>query len=109
MVGRPCPTPGNGRTVAIGRPHRDEPSSPRAQPTLDGVRPLSEPRVWFRCATKYVESVERLAANGLEPRLAGGTLEVARRLCGVQAQDAAAARLAIRARTDGLRAADVDG
>jgi hypothetical protein len=55
-----------------------------------------------------VGAVERLAANGLEPRLRGGALEVARRLCGVQAQDAAAARLAVRARTEGLRASDVD-
>ena len=53
--------------------------------------------------------MERWAANGLEPRLRGGVAEVVRRLCGVQAQDAAAARLAIRARTEGLRAADVDG
>ena len=53
--------------------------------------------------------MERLAANGLEPRLRGGVADVARRLCGVQAQDARAARLAIRARTEGLRAADVDG
>ena len=52
--------------------------------------------------------MERSAANGLEPRLRGGPREVARRLCGVQAQDAAAARLAIRARTQGLTAADVD-
>jgi len=50
----------------------------------------------------------RMAANGLEPRLEGGVAAVARRLCGVQAQDAAAARLAIRARTVGLVAADVD-
>ncbi len=52
--------------------------------------------------------MERLAANGLEPRLRGGVAEVARRLCGVQAQDARAARLAIRARTEGREAADVD-
>ena len=52
--------------------------------------------------------MERAAANGLEPRLRGGVPEVVRRLCGVQAQDAAAARLAIRARTEGLTAADVD-
>jgi len=50
----------------------------------------------------------RMAANGLEPRLEGGVAAVARRLCGVQAQDAAAARLAIRARTVGLVAADVE-
>ena len=50
----------------------------------------------------------RAEANGLEPRLRGGVLDVARRLCGVQAQDAAAARLAIRARTSGLVAGDVD-
>jgi hypothetical protein len=52
--------------------------------------------------------MERLAANGLEPRIRGGVGDVVRRLCGVQAQDAAAARLAIRARTEGLIAADVD-
>ncbi len=52
--------------------------------------------------------MERLTANGLEPRLRGGVAEVARRLCGVQAQDARAARLAVRARTEGLTAADVD-
>jgi len=50
----------------------------------------------------------RVVANGLEPRLRGGVADVARRLCGVQAQDAAAARLAVRARTEGLTAADVD-
>jgi Winged helix DNA-binding domain len=50
----------------------------------------------------------RVVANGLEPRLEGGVADVARRLCGVQAQDAAAARLAIRARSEGLTAADVD-
>ena len=52
--------------------------------------------------------MERTAANGLEPRLHGGVVDVVRRLCGVQAQDAAAARLAIRARSEGLTAADVD-
>ena len=52
--------------------------------------------------------MERLAANGLEPRLREGPAGVARRLCGVQAQDAAAARLAVRARTSGLTAGDVD-
>jgi len=50
----------------------------------------------------------RMAANGLEPRLGGGVAAVVRRLCGVQAQDAAAARLAIRARSEGLVAGDVD-
>jgi hypothetical protein len=59
-------------------------------------------------AVNGVAGVERTAANGLEPRLRGGVADVARRLCGVQAQDAAAARLAIRARTEGLTAADVD-
>src|SRR5215203_4789555 len=98
------PGRGNGRNVAFPARGYDEPST-----TLNGVRPLSEPRTWFRRATKYVERVERLAANGLEPRLRGGVADVVRRLCGVQAQDATAARLAIRARTEGLRAADVDG
>ena len=56
----------------------------------------------------YVGPVGRLEANGLEPRIRGGVSAVVRRLCGVQAQDAGAARLAIRARTEGLTAADVD-
>jgi hypothetical protein len=56
---------------------------------------------WHLCCVRWV-------ANGLEPRLEGGVAEVVRRLCGVQAQDAAAARLAVRARTVGLVAADVD-
>jgi hypothetical protein len=49
----------------------------------------------------------RLRANGLEPRL-GGVAEVVRRVCGIQAQDAAAARLSVRARSTGLTAGDVD-
>jgi hypothetical protein len=40
---------------------------------------------------------------------AAGPLDVVRRLLAVQAQDLGAARLAIRARTQGLTAADVDG
>ena len=67
-----------------------------------------EAQARFRRATNYRWAVERLAANGLEPRLRGGVAEVARRLCGVQAQDAAAARLAVRARGEGLTAAAVD-
>jgi Winged helix DNA-binding domain len=50
----------------------------------------------------------RLRANGLAPRCTGGAAGVARRVCGVQAQDARAARLAIRARSTGLTARDVD-
>ena len=49
----------------------------------------------------------RLRANGLEPRL-DGVAAVLRRVCGIQAQDAAAARLSVRARCAGLTAADVD-
>ena len=92
--GRHPPGAGNGRTVAIRRPHHDEPS------TAHGVSPL---RAQAGLACHDTLGMERLAANGLEPRLRGGAAEVARRLCGVQAQDAAAARLAIRARTEGLR------
>ena len=78
----------NGRNVAIATLHHDGPSSHR-------------PAVWLR-------AVDRLAANGLVPRLRGGVADVARRVCGVQAQDARAARLAVRARTEGLTATDVD-
>ena len=50
----------------------------------------------------------RLTAQGLAgPRL-GGPVEVAERLLAVQGQDARGARLAVRARTEGRAASDVD-
>src|SRR3954453_20853217 len=52
-------------------------------------------------------SLLRLAANGLSPRC-DGVADVVRRVCGIQAQDAAAARLSVRARSVGLVARDVD-
>ncbi len=51
---------------------------------------------------------ERLTAQLLAGAPAPGTAAVAERLLAVQAQDARGVRLAIRARTRGLRAADVD-
>jgi hypothetical protein len=51
---------------------------------------------------------ERLTAQLLAGPPAGGPLEVAGRLLAIQGQDARGARLAIRARTTGLTAADVD-
>lgn len=51
---------------------------------------------------------ERLTAQGLAGEPLGGPVEVAERLLAVQAQDPRGARLAVRARTDGLCAADVD-
>jgi hypothetical protein len=50
----------------------------------------------------------RLAAQLLVGPPAGGVVEVVDRLLAVQAQDLRAARLAVRARTDGLTVADVD-
>jgi Winged helix DNA-binding domain len=50
----------------------------------------------------------RLAAQQLIGAPAGGVVQVVDRLLAVQAQDLRAARLAIRARTCGLTAADVD-
>ncbi len=50
----------------------------------------------------------RLAAQLLVGETAGGAVEVVERLLAVQAQDLRAARLAFRARTIGLTAADVD-
>ncbi len=61
-----------------------------------------------------VRSVERerdnrrLAAQQLVGPPAGGVVQVVDRLLAVQAQDMRAARLAVRARTAGLTAADVD-
>lgn len=51
---------------------------------------------------------ERLAGQLLAGPPAAGPLAVAERLLAIQAQDARGARLAIRARTSGLSAADVD-
>ena len=50
----------------------------------------------------------RLAAQQLVGPPADGVLQVVDRLLAVQAQDLRAARLAVRARTTGLTAADVD-
>ena len=49
-----------------------------------------------------------MAANGLEPRCGGGVADVVRTVCGIQAQDAEAARLSVRVRSIGLVAGDVD-
>jgi hypothetical protein len=49
-----------------------------------------------------------MAANRLEPRCRGGVADVVRAVCGIQAQDAQAARLSVRARSEGLVARDVD-
>src|SRR3954470_10323709 len=49
-----------------------------------------------------------MAANRLEPRCGGGVADVVRAVCGIQAQDAAAARLSVRVRSEGLVAGDVD-
>jgi hypothetical protein len=51
---------------------------------------------------------ERLTAQGLAGEPLAGPVEVAQRLLAVQAQDPRGARLAVRARTEGLGAADVD-
>ena len=52
---------------------------------------------------------QRLAAQLLSGTRAGATAEVAGRLLAIQAQDPRGARLAVRARSHGLSAADVDG
>jgi hypothetical protein len=49
-----------------------------------------------------------MAANRLVPRCGGGVADVVRAVCGIQAQDAGAARLSVRVRSEGLVAGDVD-
>ncbi len=51
----------------------------------------------------------RLRAQRLEPRSRDGVLAAVRDVCGIQAQDARAARLSVRARAEGVTAADVAG
>jgi hypothetical protein len=52
--------------------------------------------------------LRRLTAQGLTGPPARGPVEVARRLLAIQAQDGRGARLAVRARTRGVSAADID-
>jgi hypothetical protein len=59
-------------------------------------------------AWEHERDVSRLAAQQLFGPQAGGVVQVVDRLLAVQAQDLRAARLAVRARTAGLTAADVD-
>jgi hypothetical protein len=51
----------------------------------------------------------RLRAQRLEPRSREGALAVARDVCGIQAQDARAAGLSVRARCEGLESAEAPG
>jgi hypothetical protein len=53
--------------------------------------------------------LRRLTAQQLTGPPARGPVEVARRLLAIQAQDARGARLAVRARTRGVSAAEIDG
>jgi hypothetical protein len=75
---------------------------------------MSPTRVTVMARASTVTSVERerddrrLAAQQLVGPPAGGVGQVVDRLLAVQAQDLRAARLAVRARTTGLTAADVD-
>ena len=50
----------------------------------------------------------RITAQGLATRPARGPADVAERLLAIQGQDARGARLAVRARSEGLAASDVD-
>jgi Winged helix DNA-binding domain len=85
------------------------------RPVLD-ARDVSDPprRVTVMVRTSTVTSAERergkrrLAAQLLVGPPAGGVVQVVDRLLAVQAQDLRAARLAVRSRTFGLTAADVD-
>ncbi|MEP7192328.1 MAG: winged helix DNA-binding domain-containing protein [Actinomycetota bacterium] len=65
-------------------------------------------RVSAGTATHRERDRRRLAAQHLAGPPAEGVVEVVERLLAVQAQDLRAARLAIRARTTGLTAADID-
>ena len=65
--------------------------------------PTSTPK-----AVERERADRRLAAQLLVGPPAGGVIQVVDRLLAVQAQDLRAARLAVRARTRGLTAADVD-
>ena len=71
------------------------------------VRERSWGPIWLDAWVPAV-TAERCAAQLLRGDLAGSPEEVAGRLLAIQAQDPRGARLAIRARSAGLSAADVD-
>ena len=91
------------------RQTRPSPSPPH--PAAVDVRPaqLSQPDV-PRCADggSRQAGAARGAASRAAPR-GSDVVDVVRHVCGIQAQDARAARLSVRARCEGVTAADVDG
>ena len=72
------------------------------------ARPVGAKRVMAGPVTTAPFPAQRFAAQLLTGKLASSPADVASRLLAVQAQDARGARLAIRVRTSGLSAADVD-
>src|SRR5919202_160971 len=87
----------------------------RATPPENRRRPLSRRagrrRLSSMATSLSADQVRRLClrAQRLDPRpAAAGVAQVVREVCGVQAQDPAAAALAVRARGAGLTAAGVE-
>jgi Winged helix DNA-binding domain len=77
-------------------------------PRLDGLVVSSHQQRLGRDTGEPSMLAERLTAQLLAGPPAGDPAAVAERLLAIQAQDARGARLAVRARTTGLSAADVD-
>ena len=88
-------------SVMMGEPENGKPADAEPEEAQGGGRPVR--------ADEIAEvQAERFTAQQLAGEPARGPVDVAGRLLAIQGQDARGARLAIRARTVGLTAADVD-
>src|SRR5262249_15635455 len=97
------------RREGARRPHPHADRAARRERAARGARADARPRGVAGRATRLSSvAAERLAAQLLAGPPARDPVAVAERLLAVQAQDPRGARLAIRARTTGLTAADVD-
>src|SRR5205085_5800942 len=98
---------GSCRELALGGTRGDRPQRPRGAraPARHRHRPAGGKRPAPRVTSVHDE---RLAAQLLAGPPARDPVAVAERLLAIQAQDPRGARLAVRARSEGLSAADVD-
>ena len=105
-ISSPAPPPGRGRADGVlappGNRGRCQPRAVKSPPVSTSGTPAAG------SADEQAVTAERCAAQLLCGDPAGSAEEVAGRLLAIQAQDPRGARLAVRARSAGLSASDVD-
>jgi len=105
---RSATTSANSKPLATGSPCNPPPNLPSPFTIHFRVRVTVMVRVSAVRSVERELDYRRLAAQQLVGPPADGVVQVVDRLLAVQAQDLRAARLAVRARTTGLTAVDVD-